>query len=146
MNPFSRRFIRFNWWALVFIFLVVVAGSFVRTTGSGMGCPDWPICFDQWVPPTDSSQIPPNYKERFSQKRAEKVEKFGNIISLFGMSNVAKQLKSDPNLLKEEDFNVRKTWTEYINRLFGFLAGNSLLIIFFWITIYYRKNKRLFCV
>lgn len=145
-NSFSRRFVRFNWWALVFIFLVVIAGSFVRTTGSGMGCPDWPKCFNQWVPPTDSSQIPVDYKERFSQKRAEKVEKFGKIISVFGMSEVAEQLKNDPNLLQKEDFNVRKTWTEYINRLFGFLAGNSLLIIFFWIAFYYRKHKRLFIV
>lgn len=146
MNTFSTRFVRFNWWALVFIFLVVIAGSFVRTTGSGMGCPDWPKCFDQWVPPTDSSQVPADYKERFSQKRAEKVEKFGEIISVFGMSDIAEQLKKDPNLLKEEDFNVRKTWTEYINRLFGFLAGNSLLLIFFWIAFYYRKHKRLFLV
>ena len=146
MNPFSRRFVRFNWWALVFIFLVVIAGSFVRTTGSGMGCPDWPKCFEQWIPPTDISQIPPNYKERFSHQRSEKIEKFGDIISLFGMSDVAEQLKNDPNLLKEEDFNVRKTWTEYINRLFGFLAGNSLLIIFIWIALYYQKNKRLFLV
>ena len=146
MNSFSIRFVLFNWWALVFIFLVVIAGSFVRTTGSGMGCPDWPKCFEQWIPPTNSSQIPPNYKEKFSQQRAEKVENFGDIISVFGMSNVAKQLKNDPNLLKEEDFNVRKTWTEYINRLFGFLAGNSLLIIFFWIALYYRKNKRLLLV
>ena len=146
MSTFSRRFVRFNWWALVFIFLVVIAGSFVRTTGSGMGCPDWPKCFDQWVPPTHSSQVPADYKERFSQKRADKVEKFGKIISVFGMSDVADQLKSDPNLLKEEDFNVRKTWTEYVNRLFGFLAGNSLLLIFFWIAFYYRKHKRLFFV
>tara|TARA_Y100000385_G_scaffold125094_1_gene130038 strand:+ start:1549 stop:2565 length:1017 start_codon:yes stop_codon:yes gene_type:complete len=146
MSTFSRRFVRFNWWALVFIFLVVIAGSFVRTTGSGMGCPDWPKCFDQWVPPTDSSQVPADYKERFSQKRADKVEKFGKIISVFGMSDVAEQLKNDPNLLKEEDFNVRKTWTEYVNRLFGFLAGNSLLLIFFWIAFYYRKHKHLFFV
>jgi len=146
MIKFSRRFIRFNWWALVFIFLVVIAGSFVRTTGSGMGCPDWPKCFGQWVPPTDSSQVPVNYKELFSQKRAKKVENFAKIISFFGMSDVAEQIKNDPNLLKEEGFNVRKTWTEYVNRLFGFLAGNSLLIIFVWITLFYRKHKRLFLV
>lgn len=62
------------------------------------------------------------------------------------MSDVADQLKNDPNLLKEEDFNVRKTWTEYINRLFGFLAGNSLLLIFFWIAFFYRKNRKLLLI
>ncbi|MFN5877564.1 MAG: COX15/CtaA family protein [Flavobacteriales bacterium] len=42
---YSRNFVRFNWITLVLIYLVVVAGSFVRITGSGMGCPDWPKCF-----------------------------------------------------------------------------------------------------
>ena len=27
---------------LVLLYLVVLAGSVVRATGSGMGCPDWP--------------------------------------------------------------------------------------------------------
>jgi cytochrome c oxidase assembly protein subunit 15 len=27
------------------VYLVIFAGAFVRLTGSGMGCPDWPKCF-----------------------------------------------------------------------------------------------------
>src|SRR5690606_17457901 len=35
------------------------------------------------------------------------------------------------------------TWTEYANRLVGFLSGNALLLIFAWVLLRYRKNKRL---
>ncbi len=141
---FSNLFKRFNWIALILIYLVVVAGSFVRVTGSGMGCPDWPKCFGQWVPPTHITELPENYKEKYVEKRKNKVNRFSDIISFFGLKDVAENLKNDPNLIKEEDFNVTKTWTEYINRLLGFLAGNAVLIIFLWVFFVYRKNYLLF--
>ena len=139
----STIFVRFNWLALVLIYLVVIAGSFVRVTGSGMGCPDWPRCFDQWIPPTSIEQVPLNYKEKYVAQRQKKVDKFSGLLSAIGMTEVATALKNDPNLTKEEDFNVRKTWTEYINRLLGFLAGNAVMIIFFWTSIFYRSNRPL---
>jgi cytochrome c oxidase assembly protein subunit 15 len=138
---YSRLFVRFNWVALVLIYLVVVAGSFVRITGSGMGCPDWPKCFGQWVPPTKASELPTDYKEIYAGKRAKKIDKFSSFLSAIGLKETADKIHADPTLLTEEDFNMQKTWTEYINRLFGFLAGNAMLAAFIWILLAYRKRK-----
>ena len=138
---FSRSFIRFNWITLILIYLVVIAGSFVRITGSGMGCPDWPKCFGEWIPPVNADQLPDDYKEKYSEKRVKKIKKFSNLLSTIGFNNTAAQLLEDPDLAKEESFNIRKTWTEYINRLFGFLAGNAVLLVFVWILWKYRQKK-----
>jgi cytochrome c oxidase assembly protein subunit 15 len=138
---FSKRYIRFNWITLILIYLVVVAGSFVRITGSGMGCPDWPKCFGQWVPPTQVEQLPDNYKEIFLEKRSKKLTKFCRFLTSIGMQSTADRILADPTVMNEENFNAQKTWTEYINRLFGFLAGNAMLVGFLWGLRYYRKSK-----
>ena len=140
---FSKRFIRFNWVVLILIYLVVIAGSFVRITGSGMGCPDWPKCFGQWIPPTTVDVLPSDYREAYLEKRSKKVDKFTKILSAIGLEETSVLLKNDPSVYKEEPFNATKTWIEYVNRLFGFLAGNAMLLVFFWLVLAYRKSKLL---
>ena len=140
-NKYTTWFIRTNWITLVFIYLVVIAGSFVRITGSGMGCPDWPKCFGQWIPPTTDANLPENYKDIYSSKRAKKIEKFSNLLTKVGFKETADKIRNDKSLLDEQDFNGRKTWTEYVNRLFGFMAGNGVLLIFLWVLLRYRKRK-----
>jgi len=138
---FSKAYIRFNWATLIFIYLIVIAGSFVRITGSGMGCPDWPKCFGQWIPPSNVSELPTDYKNVYSEKRVAKIEKFSKFLKSVGLEETAEKLKNDPSLRIEQDFNGRKTWTEYVNRLFGFLAGNAMLLSFIWLIWKYRKRK-----
>jgi cytochrome c oxidase assembly protein subunit 15 len=137
---YSRRFLRFQWITLIGLFLVICAGSFVRITGSGMGCPDWPKCFGQWIPPTAEEQLPSNYLSIFQEKRAKKAVKFCKFLTAIGMEETADKIKADPTLLKEEPFNAARTYTEYINRLLGFLAGNLMLAGFFWSLLFYRKR------
>jgi cytochrome c oxidase assembly protein subunit 15 len=141
---FSKNFIRLNWITLVFIYLVVVAGSFVRITGSGMGCPDWPKCFGQWIPPTTDANLPADYKDIYSMKREKKIVKFANFLGKIGFEKEANQLRNDKSLLIEQDFNARKTWTEYINRVFGMFAGLGVLFIWIWILRKYRSRKLVF--
>ena len=52
----ARAFERFAQVLVLAMFLNIASGAFVRLTGSGLGCPDWPLCKGQPVPPL---QLPP---------------------------------------------------------------------------------------
>lgn len=42
-----RVYGRVSWACLVSLYAIIVTGSLVRLTGSGLGCQDWPRCSDQ---------------------------------------------------------------------------------------------------
>lgn len=115
---------------LLFIYLVIIAGSVVRTTGSGMGCPDWPKCFGQWIPPTDISQLPVGYEADFLAQRKEKLDKYIDLLDAIGFHDIAAEMRADDRLLVAEPFDALGTWIEYLNRVVGFMAGNLMLLLF----------------
>ena len=41
----------------VLMFGLIVLGSIVRTTGSGLACPDWPLCHGHLLPPMEFNAI-----------------------------------------------------------------------------------------
>ena len=43
--------------ALVSAFAQVTLGGIVRVTGSGLGCPDWPLCHGQIIPPFEFATL-----------------------------------------------------------------------------------------
>lgn len=123
----NRLFYRLGNITIVAVYFLILVGGIVRSTGSGMGCPDWPKCFGSWIPPTDVSQLPEDYKEIYSEKRIEKNKKIARYMEVLGFSGLAYQIRHEESVLAETEFNNVKTWIEYLNRLVGVIIG--LLII-----------------
>lgn len=111
----SRRFRSLALLTVVTVYLLILAGGIVRSTGSGMGCPDWPKCFGRWIPPTEISQLPPNYQEIYGAK-----------------------------LKGEVEFSAAKTWIEYVNRLLGAFSGFLVLVTLVASLPYLRRDPSIF--
>jgi cytochrome c oxidase assembly protein subunit 15 len=140
----EQRFIRVNFITIVVTLLVILAGGIVRSTGSGMGCPDWPKCFDQYIPPTAVDQLPADYKEKYIAGRLKKNEKFAKYLESMGKKDLADQIRNDKTIALPEEFNPAKTWTEYVNRLAGVALGIFLIITAIRSFIYRKTATRLF--
>ena len=85
---------------LILVYLLIFVGGFVRASGAGLGCPDWPKCFDQFIPPISEAQLPDNYQTIYADQG-------------YGTAS----------------FNPIKTWTEYLNRVLGVTVGISVLLL-----------------
>ena len=129
--------------AIVSLYLIFLAGAFVRMTGSGMGCPDWPKCFGYYIPPTEEEQITWKPNTEFKKGMiiiknetlfvSENDLKTGNE---FNLNNWSEYTKHD-----YATFNKFHTWTEYINRLVSVLAGFVFLFLIYASTKFWQKNK-----
>lgn len=139
----ERKFIRLNLATIIVTLLLILAGGIVRSTGSGMGCPDWPKCFDQYVPPTSASELPSDYKEKYVSQRVAKNQRFAKTLDRLGKKHLADTIRHDQSILEPESFNVSKTWTEYINRLMGAITGLLLIILTIYSFVYKGKAKRI---
>ena len=126
-KPNRGLFKKINLITIIAVYFLILVGGIVRSTGSGMGCPDWPKCFGSYIPPTDIGDLPADYKGIYLQKRLEKNARVSRMIEGIGWGQLAERIRNDKNIFVEQDFNMTKTWIEYINRLVGVIIG--LLII-----------------
>lgn len=140
----EKRFLTVNYITIATLYLLILAGGIVRSTGSGMGCPDWPKCFDRYIPPTDASQLPENYQQKYVQRRIDKNERFAKLMAFFGYHNQAAEIRNDKSIAEPEDFNAAKTWTEYVNRLIGAILGVLMLACVLLSLTYLKTSKRIF--
>ena len=99
---------------IIAVYFLILVGGIVRASGAGMGCPDWPTCFGQWIPPTEEAQLPADYHERYA----------------IGYENT--------------QFNPVKTWTEYLNRLSGATIGVLIFLTAWRSRLYLKGDKAVF--
>lgn len=142
----EKRFLKISFITICSLFLLILAGGIVRSTGSGMGCPDWPKCFDQWVPPLEESELPANYKEKYVEKRVKKNERFATYLEIIGFKHRAYEVRNDKSILQAETFNVFNTYTEYVNRLIGALTGVFMIIMTLFAFLIRKRNKSVFLI
>lgn len=140
----EKRFIKINLITIIALFLVISAGGIVRSTGSGMGCPDWPKCFNRIIPPTDISQLPDGYEQYYVEGRVKKNLRFANVIEFLGFPEKANDIRHDESITQHEEFNVAKTWTEYANRLVGVCSGILLILCALLSYSYIKKKPSIF--
>lgn len=138
-----RSFRRLSLSTLVAVYVLILVGGIVRSTGSGMGCPDWPRCFGRWIPPTSVAELPGDYKEIYAAHREKKNQRFAKYLSTFGMKTTAASLLNDPSVLQERDFNPTKTWIEYINRLVGVVIGFLIFAVFVASLRFWKTERKL---
>lgn len=136
----------FRFWGILTvlsIYLLILVGGVVRSTGAGMGCPDWPKCFGQWIPPTQASEIPANYKDFYANARKQKNVKIASYLDKIGFSELAVRIVNDKSIYIEQDFNATKTWIEYLNRLLGALIGVFVFASLLTSFAYFKTDKRI---
>lgn len=137
----SKRFRNIGVLTIASVYFLILVGGIVRSTGSGMGCPDWPKCFGSWVPPTTIDQLPDNYLQVYRDKRIQKNQKVASYLQGLGFNDIATQLLQNPTAYIETEFNVQKTWIEYINRVIGVLIGLFIILTLLFSFSYYRQDK-----
>ena len=144
ISPQVRRFRFVGLLTVVSVYLLILVGGVVRSTGSGMGCPDWPKCFGRWVPPTEINQLPANYKEVYTAQRVAKNQKLARTLQRMGFAQVAGSIFAHPTQYIETDFNAIKTWIEYVNRLLGALIGVFVFLTVVFALPYWRRDRAVF--
>ena len=128
---------------LASLYLIFLAGSIVRMTGSGMGCPDWPKCFGYYIPPTSEEQITWQQNSTYQE---------GMIIIKDEVLFVAEQEVKTSSVFNEKNwkeytkheyatFNKFHTWVEYINRLVTVLSGFIFLFLLAGSLKFKKENK-----
>ena len=96
--------------SILFTYALIFIGGFVRVTDSGLGCPDWPKCFNRWYPPLSTLDIPQDFIDYYDNYNCVKGENC-------------------------DQFDISKAWIEYLNRLFGVITGFVITIMLFYLFI-----------
>lgn len=130
--------------SLIFMFLALVAGSIVRVSDSGMGCPDWPKCFGYYIPPTSAGTLKWQPQRNFRE---------GNMILKDSVLLAAKTRFRAGAVFNENNwevvrrqnhvkFNATHTWIEYSSRLIGALSAIPVVLLYVVSVFFFKRDPQ----
>ncbi len=141
----QQRFRKIAKISLVLVYMVIAAGAIVRMTGSGMGCPDWPKCFGYYIPPTEAMQLQWQPEREFKKGQVIIVDKTLQV-AIADFKTASEYAPQNWEAYTKHDyaiFNPWHTWIEFINRLFGALAGIATLILAIFSIRFWKIQKKI---
>lgn len=139
----ENRFLNIAFATLIIVYLLILAGGIVRTTKSGMGCPDWPKCYGYIIPPSNKMEV--MYETNRAYKKGQMVI-LNDTLWVAQLDNIATE-KLNHNTWKKypkhdfADFDVTHTWIEYVNRLLGAITGLFIFAVFIAAIPFWKSNK-----
>lgn len=138
INLGYKRFTKITIFCTIF---VVFAGSVVKVTGSGMGCPDWPKCFGYYIPPFDQEKL--DWKKEFEYHSGEMIFWENDLLKADGDFKTGLSFSTENwSTYDEHDYKIYEpvhTLIEYINRLVSVLLGLAVLLM---IVNAFRSSRR----
>ena len=92
-------FKKITFFSVVLALIVVIVGSYVRLSGAGLGCPDWPGCYGQVIPFDFALSDHADFKERAAK------------------------------VFPGETPDITKIWKEMSHRYLGAILGMTILLL-----------------
>ena len=113
-------------------------------TGSGMGCPDWPRCFGQTIPPTRMDQVlwSPENPYRSGQMVIYRDTLWTASQETAPSASFDRTRWEAYTRHSYAAFVPAHTWIEFINRLLGAALGIPVLLAFFWSLTRFKAHRK----
>jgi cytochrome c oxidase assembly protein subunit 15 len=134
MEKSEKRYRFFTKFTAICVLVVVLAGSLVKVTGSGMGCPDWPKCLGHYIPPFSEDEV--IWNENNAYFKGQMVLHQGRWFTALDKIPAHTQFNSQQwELFTKHNYttyNPTHTFIEYINRLATVVLGVVVLLMLWY--------------
>ena len=130
---------------LICVMMVVLVGSLVKVSDSGMGCPDWPKCYGHLVPPFSANEVIFQKNQYYfaGQMIIDNNKLWSANKNFTSVDNFDSKNWTIYNKHNYTIYNPIHTLIEYINRLATVVLGIFALLMLIY-SFAFLKTKKIY--